>query len=157
MNTRRTGPVALYAVGAGLLVTAALVATGCDPGARTSGGSLGTDATSRAEGAEPKTGEVPTVCTGCVTEDRVGQTVAVEARVDQQCPARGCWLRLKDDAGEVMVDLTPNKLELTEDRVGQRAKVTGEVVKKGGRFWLKAEKVEFLPAGKKDPAPADKK
>ncbi|MBX9584544.1 MAG: DUF4920 domain-containing protein [Gemmataceae bacterium] len=84
-----------------------------------------------------------------MTEDRLGQTVAVEAEVDQQCPARGCWLRLKDDAGDIMVDLAPGKLELTEDKVGQRAKVTGEVVKKGGRLWLKAETVEFLPAEKK--------
>lgn len=86
---------------------------------------------------------------GIVTEDRVGQTVAVEARVDAQCPARGCWLRLKDDAGDVMVDLAPGKLELGEDKVGQKARVTGEVVKKGGRLWLKAEKIEFLPADKK--------
>jgi hypothetical protein len=81
-----------------------------------------------------------------VTEERLGQTVAVEAEVVQQCPARGCWFRMKDDAGEVMVDLSPKKLELTGDRVGQRATVTGRVVKKGGRIWLEAEKVDFRSA-----------
>lgn len=147
MNTRRTRTVTAYALGAGFVIAAALVAAGCDPGART--GADPAAATGRVAPGEPDKGKVPTGGTGVVTEDRVGQTVAVEARVDQQCPARGCWLRLKDDAGDVMVDLAPNKLELSEDRVGQRAKVTGEVVKKGGRLWLKAEKVEFPPAEKK--------
>lgn len=157
MNARHTGRAAFCTLGAGLLASAALVATGCEPGVRTSEASPSTSATSRSAAEAGKQKEVPTVCTGCVTEEKLGKTVAVEARVDQQCPARGCWLRLKDDAGDVMVDLGPNKLELTEDRLGQRAKVTGEVVRKGGRLWLQAAKVEFSAAGKADPVPADKK
>lgn len=146
MSTRRTRTVTASALGAGFVIAAALVAAGCDPGART--GANPTAATGRAAPGEPDK-KVPTGGTEAVTEDRVGQTVAVEAKVDQQCPARGCWLRLKDATGDVMVDLAPGKLELAEDKVGQRARVTGEVVKKGGRLWLKAEKVEFLPAEKK--------
>ena len=144
MNTRRTRTAA-YALGAGFVIAAALFAAGCDPGAGTGGGPAATD-----RGATGDPGKkIPTGGTSIVTEDKVEQAVAVEAKVDQQCPARGCWLRLKDDAGDVMVDLAPSKLELAEDKVGQRARVTGEVVKKGGRLWLKAEKVEFLPADKK--------
>ncbi len=156
MRTRHARTVALSAVAAGLLVTAALAVTGCDP-AKTTAESPATAATGRAAPAEPDTEKVPTVCTGCVTEERLGQRVAVEAGVSQQCPASGCWLRLKDDGGEVMVDLAPGKLILTEQRVGQRAKVTGKVVKKGGRIWLEAEKIDFNPAEKKDPTPAEKK
>ncbi|MBN9520146.1 hypothetical protein J0H58_16730 [bacterium] len=133
----------------GLLVAAVVAATGCTAEPR--GGTDGTPPTGRSAAVESPPEKVPTVCTGCVTEERLGQTVAVEATVAQQCPARGCWFRMKDDAGEVMVDLAPKKLELSESRVGQKAKVTGTVVKKGGKFWLEAQKVEFTTAGKDTP------
>jgi hypothetical protein len=155
MKTRITRTATMWTIGTSLLVAAAFAATGCNAEPRD--GASGPAATGRAAASEPAPEKVPTVCTGCVTEERLGQTVAVEAGVSQQCPASGCWLRLKDNAGEVMVDLAPKKLILTEQRVGERAKVTGKVVKKGGRIWLEAEKVEFSPAEKNDPAPADKK
>lgn len=139
----------MWTIGVSLLVAAAFAAVGCNAEPRDGAG--GTAATARSAGAEPAPEKVPTVCTGCVTEDKLGQTVAVEAQVTQQCPARGCWFRVKDDSGEVMVDLSPNKLELAENRVGQKAKVTGKVVKKSGKFWLEAQKVEFTPAGKDAP------
>lgn len=145
-----TGTKRMWTVSASLLVAAALAATGCNAEPRD-----GAAAPTTPTATEPVPEKVPTVCTGCVTEERLGQTVAVEASVAQQCPARGCWFRMKDDAGEVMVDLAPKRLELSEDRVGQKAKVTGKVVKKGGKFWLEAQKVEFTPAGKD--APAEKK
>ncbi len=110
-----------------------------------------------ATAAEPDKGKVPTVCTGCVTEARLGQTVKLNATVADQCRGRGCWLRLKDDAGELMVDLGPKKLDLTGDRVGQKAAVTGKVVKKGDKLWVEAETVNFSPAEKKDPPPAEKR
>lgn len=133
-----------------LFVTIAVV--GCDPGP--SGGAAA--ATDRTAAQDPASEKVPAVCTGCVTEERLGQTVAVKAVVAHQCPARGCWFRMKDDAGEVMVDLGPGKLELAEDRVGQTANVTGKVVRKGGKLWLEARKVEFGAAGKDTP-PDEKK
>lgn len=157
MRTRHPVTTALGALGAGLVITAIIAATGCDPGARSGGGSPATASTDPKGTAEQPKGEVPTVCTGCVTEERLGQRVKVEAGVVQQCPARGCWLKLKDDAGEVMVDLAPAKLELSEERAGQQARVTGKVVKKGGRLWLEAETIDFGPAEKKDPTPTDKK
>ena len=66
----------------------------------------------------------------------------------------GCWFRMKDDVGEVFVDLAPAKLRLTEKREGQHAKVTGRVVKLGGQFRLEAQYVEFTPAEKNAPASA---
>lgn len=156
MRTGHPVTTALGALGAGLVITAITAAAGCDPGARTGGGPATASTDPKGTAEQPK-GEVPTVCTGCVTEERLGQRVRVEAGVVQQCPARGCWLKLKDDAGEVMVDLAPAKLELAEERVGQQAGVTGTVVKKGGKVWLEAETIDFSPAGKKDPAPTDKK
>ena len=103
----------------------------------------------------PPHGEADAVCTRCVTDEKVGKTVEVEGEVVKQCPARGCWFRLKDDAGEVFVDLAPAKLFLTENRVGQHAKVIGRVVKQDGQLQLEAQHVEFTPA-KKDAPSADK-
>ena len=137
----------MWPVATGFLL-AAVFATGCNAEPRDGG----TAPTGRAAAAETPPEKVPTVCTGCVTEERLGEAVAVEATVARQCPARGCWFRMKDDAGEVMVDLAPRNLELAESRVGQTAKVTGTVVKKGGKFWLEAQKVEFTPVGTDTPA-----
>jgi hypothetical protein len=74
--------------------------------------------------------------------------VAVEGEIVQQCPATGCWFRVKDDVGDAFVDLNPAKLRLQEKRVGQHAKVTGRVVKLGGQFRLEAQHVEFTPEKK---------
>ena len=146
MSTPRTRTRNMWTVATGLLLAAVVAATGCTAEPRESGAPP-----NDRSAEEPAPAKVPTVCTGCITEERLGQTVAVEAAVAQQCPARGCWFRMKDDSGEVMVDLAPQRLELSENRVGQKATVTGTVVKKGGKFWLEAKKVEFTPAGKDTP------
>ncbi len=104
---------------------------------------------------EPVKGDVPLACSQCLSDDKLGDTVAIEGDIVQQCPASGCWFRMKDDAGEVFVDLAPAKLRLTETREGQHAKVTGRIVKQGGQFRLEAQHVEFTPA-KKD-APTNEK
>ena len=78
--------------------------------------------------------------------------MAIEGDIIQQCPASGCWFRMKDDAGEVFVELAPSKLRLTENREGQHAKVTGHVVKRGAQFRLEAQYVEFKPAKKDAPS-----
>lgn len=97
--------------------------------------------------------DVQTVCTGCLSEDKIGQAVAVEGEIVQQCPASGCWFRLKDDAGEVFVDLASAKLRLTQDQVGQHAKVQGRLAKSGGKLRLEAQYVELAPS-QKDTAPS---
>lgn len=105
----------------------------------------------------PVSGDSPLVCTQCLKDDQyVGQTVTIEGEVIQQCPATGCWFRIKDGNGEAFIDLAPAKLSVQGERVGQHAKVTGKIVKKGGKLRVEADYVEFLPA-KKDPPPADKK
>ena len=134
------------ALRAGLFATAAFVGVGCEAQTTEAAAPQATAA------AEPAAKKPPKVCAGCVGEKRLGQTVTVEAKVVQQCPARGCWFKAEDDEGSVMVDLSKHKLELEEDRVGQRAKVTGKVVKKGSKYWLEAKKVEFTAAGKETPA-----
>lgn len=128
------------AVSLAVLTAAALSLAGCNHGVNEgTGGSSGEASSSL---GEPVKGDLPTVC-AALTADKLGQTVAVEGEIVQQCPASGCWFRVKDDAGEVFVDLAPAKLRLTKDRVGQHARVTGRVVKLGGQYRLEAQHVIF--------------
>lgn len=94
-------------------------------------------------------GDLPLVCSQCLKDDQyVGQTVTIEGDVIQQCPASGCWFRIKDDNGEAFIDLAPAKLTIQGERVGQHAKVTGTVVKKTGQTRIEAKHVEFSPLKK---------
>lgn len=82
-----------------------------------------------------------------LTETLIDKTVTVRGEIVQQCPAIGCWIRVKDDTGELFVDLKPGSLELSEKRVGQQARVSGRLVKQGGQLQLEAEHLEFVPEG----------
>ena len=83
-------------------------------------------------------------------EESVGQTVAVEGEIVQQCPSVGCWFRVQDESGDLFVDLNPSGLRLKNKRVGQKARVTGRVEKIGKQFRLEAEFVEFQQADRSD-------
>lgn len=126
------------------VVSISLVGCGADKSSTTtrSSASLGT----------PMDEEVPMVCTGCISEENAGEIVAIEGKIVQQCPASGCWFRMKDDAGEAFVDLAPAKLRLESNRVGQHAKATGRVVKKSGQFRIEAQHVELTPANNTAPS-----
>jgi uncharacterized protein YdeI (BOF family) len=140
--------LALPALGVASLFAAVFFLAGCNRGDEKGG----SDASAPGNLGQPVKGDVPTVCTDCLMEEKFGQTVAIEGEIVQQCPVSGCWFRMKDDAGEVFVDLAPAKLRLTEKREGQHAKVTGRVVKLGGQFRLEAQHVEFTPAKKDAPS-----
>lgn len=137
-------------LGLALASAATLTLAGCNSG--TNQGTGDSSAAVPSSLGEPVKGDVPLACSQCLSDDKVGQTVAIEGEIVQQCPASGCWFRMKDDAGEVFVDLAPAKLRLTENREGQHAKVTGRVVKLGGQFRLEAQHVEFTPAKKDAPS-----
>jgi len=145
----------LAAIPVALFAALSLCFIGCDSAGRSPSGGSSAAAESATLG-EPVQEDVPLACSQCLSDDKVGQTVAIEGEIVQQCPASGCWFRMKDDAGEVFVDLAPAKLRLTEKREGQHAKVTGRVVKLGGQFRLEAQHVEFTPA-KKDATTDEKK
>lgn len=134
----------LHMLAAASLYAAVLSAVGCNRSGDQMADSSSTASLSSL--GEPVKGNVPLACSQCMTNDKVGETLAIEGKIVQQCPASGCWFRMKDDGGEVFVDLAPAKLRLTEKREGQQAKVTGRVVKHGGQFRLEAQHVEFKPA-----------
>lgn len=127
----------LAAIGVAAMSTVSLTLIGC--------GSRGDSTTAEAAASlgKPVDEDVPTVHMGELSEDRIGTSLAVEGEIVQQCPSTGCWFRIKDDAGEVFVDLAPAKLRLTDKRVGQQAKVTGRLVKQGGQLRLEARHVEL--------------
>jgi len=143
----------LPALGVALLSAAVFCFAGCNRG--TDQGTNGPSSAVPSSLGEPVKGDVPLACSQCLSDDKVGQTVAIEGEIIQQCPASGCWFRMKDDTGEVFVDLAPAKLHLTEKREGQHAKVTGRVVKQGGQFRLEAQHVEFTTAKKGAPEHKD--
>lgn len=132
----------LAAMPAALFAALSLCFIGCDSGGRLASGGNSAAAEPATLG-EPVKGDIPLACSQCLSNEKVGQTVAIEGDIIQQCPASGCWFRMKDDVGEIFVDLAPAKLHLTEKREGQHAKVTGRVVKLGSQFRLEAQHVEF--------------
>lgn len=121
----------------------ALGVVGCGSSDRSSGSPASTL-------GEPPAGEVPTVTAGSLSDDIVGETVQIEGEVVKQCPAVGCWFIVKDQTGEVFVDLNPAELRLKAQREGQHAQVTGRVAKQAGQFRLEARSVRFDSGEKPD-------
>ncbi len=72
-----------------------------------------------------------------------GQVVGVEGRVVQQCPSAGCWFRVQDGTGVVLVDLNPLGARLKSQRVGEAVRVVGRVERVQGQLRLAAQFVEF--------------
>lgn len=143
MRTNRAVP----ALGVALFSAAVFFLAGCNR----SDEKGSTDASAPLALGEPVKGDVPLACSQCLTDEKVGEIVTIEGQILQQCPASGCWFRMKDAGGEVFVDLAPAKLSLTEKREGQLAKVTGRIAKQGAQFRLQAQHVEVSPAQKDAP------
>ena len=80
---------------------------------------------------------------GSLSAESIGDVVTVAGEIVQQCPASGCWCQIKDESGQAFIDLIPSGLRLTEKRVGQKAQITGQVVKRGGDWALEAQDVQF--------------
>lgn len=54
-----------------------------------------------------------------------GKTVTVEGRIIRECPT-GCWFNLKDQAGEIYVDLNPSAFAIPQ-KTGKKVVVEGKV------------------------------
>lgn len=100
--------------------------------------------------SRPETADVPQVTAEEISEDLLGQTIVIQGEVTQQCPAAGCWFRLKDPTGEVFVDLNSTDIRVRQDRVGDRAQLTGKVLKRGGELQVEAKTVQFSQGEKPD-------
>ena len=137
------------AAAVGLLLGGLLAAFflgGCDSSARRR------EATPTAAADRRRAGtDIPSISAGSLSEEMVGRTVQVTGEVVEQCPASGCWLKIKGSDGETFVDLIPSPLRLSENRVGQEARATGEVVQRGSDLAIKAQQVEFGPSPQNAP------
>lgn len=58
----------------------------------------------------------------------LNREVKLEGKIVTQCAASGCWFFLKDDTGQILVDLKPLNLGL-QQRTGKTAIVTGMLIK----------------------------
>jgi len=119
---------------------AAMFLSGCGSNSRTEEATRDTPDEKTAARAD-----IPSVPAGALEESMVGNTVRLTGEVVEQCPASGCWMKMKDGDGETFVDLLPSPVRLSENRVGQQAEITGEVVRRGSELAIKAQHVEFGP------------
>lgn len=71
----------------------------------------------------------------------VGKTVTLEGSIASQCGSNGCWFVLRDDTGQVFVNLAPNNMTIPP-RMNKLAKVTGTVYPVQGELQIIASGVE---------------
>jgi len=45
-------------------------------------------------------------------KDLLGQKVTLEGKIVSQCQSNGCWFFLKDDTGQIYIDMATNKFSL---------------------------------------------
>jgi len=64
--------------------------------------------------------------------------------ITAQCKSDGCWFKLKDNTGEVLVDLKPYDFRITLGLVGRKVKLNGLVNTKGGKVKVDAISVIVL-------------
>ncbi len=69
------------------------------------------------------------------------QTVQVKGKIVSECGS-GCWFFLKDDTGQIYVDLAPSNLAIPQ-KVGSNVTVQGKVTQKGSDIYLIGSKVDF--------------
>lgn len=131
---RRTGSMFSIALALGVLIV-----SGCEPGQG------GADAPAVAPREPAEIGAA--VPAGALSEEMLGEPVQVTGEVVQQCPASGCWFKVKAEGGETFIDLVPSDIRLSENHVGQQARVTGKVIKRGSELAVEATEVEFEPPG----------
>jgi hypothetical protein len=128
------------------LFSGALILTGCESGQSGTGGP--TAVTPKKESIEA---DAPSLSAGALSEEMLGQPVQVTGEVVQQCPASGCWFKVKTDSGETFIDLNPSDIRLSDNHVGERARITGKLIKRGSEFAVEATEVEFGRSGGDSP------
>ena len=70
-----------------------------------------------------------------------GKKVTVSGNISSQCMSSGCWFVLRDDTGQVFINLAPNNM-IVPPRMERPAKVTGTVITRPGELQIVADGVE---------------
>jgi len=68
------------------------------------------------------------------------QTVKIKGEIILECPT-GCWFNLKDESGEIYVDIRPNGLALPQ-KVGHEAGVERKAVAQDAKIMIGGKGVE---------------
>ncbi len=137
-RTRGAAPV--------VLVSGLLIFSGCKPAERTT--EAPADNVTEKASIEFSDGDTPA---GELSEEMTGETVSLVGEVVQQCPASGCWFRVKSESDETFINLVRSDIRLSRDRIGQRARIKGKVTKWGSELAVEATDVEFAPSGTESP------
>ncbi len=69
-----------------------------------------------------------TVKDAILNESYLNKEINLKGKIVTQCAATGCWFYLKDDTGQILVDLKPLNLGLPQ-RTGKTAIVNGTLIK----------------------------
>jgi uncharacterized protein YdeI (BOF family) len=79
-----------------------------------------------------------------LNSEKNGQTVTLEGVISAICKGDGCWLNLKDDTGEVMVDLKPYDFRIPKGSSGKKARIQGKVKASDQRVSVDAISIKIL-------------
>ncbi len=89
-------------------------------------------------------GGAAVVAIGEINPELVGQTVAIEGTIEQECPHSGCWAVIKDATGSIRIDTQKGGFALPLHREGSHVRVVGAVVlTEGGDVEISAESAEL--------------
>ena len=78
------------------------------------------------------------------SSDINGKILSFQGIITAQCKGDGCWFKLKDNTGEVLVDLKPYDFRTPLGIVGRKVKLNGRVDTKGGKVKVDAITVIIL-------------
>ena len=72
------------------------------------------------------------------------ERITLEGTIVSICPSRGCWFYLRDDTGQIVVDLAPNDMAIGRENrsPGAKTRVSGFVRENNGIVILEATGLE---------------
>jgi uncharacterized protein YdeI (BOF family) len=73
-----------------------------------------------------------------------GRILSFQGIITAQCKSDACWFKLKDNTGEVLVDLKPYDFRVPLGIVGRKVKLNGRVNTKNGKVKVDAFSVIVL-------------
>lgn len=84
--------------------------------------------------------DVQTVSIGELDQADVGQRVAIEGKIVEECPHSGCWAVIEDGTGRIRIDTNKGGFALPLRREGSTIRIVGEIEQTdGGSLLLSAE------------------
>ena len=72
------------------------------------------------------------------TDNVGGQILSLKGQISSQCQGDACWFVLKDDTGEVLIDLKPYDFRTPLGLVGKNVKLNGRVNTAGEKIQIDA-------------------